>query len=211
MKVLIIGATGSVGKHLVQQSLAQGHEVTALTRSPENADFGISENPGNLKVFKGDVLDPPSIDEAFKGQDAVLVTLGAGLKGKVRSQGTQNVINAMKKHGVDRLVCQTTLGVGESNANLNFKWKYIMFGGLLRAAFKDHVMQENHVKTSKLNWTIVRPSAFTDNEFTGNYKHGFGSEEQGLSLSISRADVAHFMTSQIANLEYVRQTPGVSN
>ena len=80
--------------------------------------------------------------------DAVVIALGAGAKGDIRAQGTRHVIQAMRNHGVRRLICLSSLGVGESRGNLNFFWKYVMFGMLLRRAFADHVAQaivENHV------------------------------------------------------------------
>lgn len=86
----------------------------------------------------------------MQGQDAVLCSLGAGAKGTVRSRGTRNIIRAMEKAGVRRFVCQSTLGVGDSWDNLSFLWKYIMFRGLLRQAYADHVSQEDYVKQRPL-------------------------------------------------------------
>lgn len=68
----------------------------------------------------------------------------------------------MEKAGIRRFICQTTLGAGDSWGNLNFFWKYIMFGTILRDVFADHERQENYVKQSRLDWTIVRPGAFMD-------------------------------------------------
>jgi hypothetical protein len=116
----------------------------------------------------------------------------------------------MEEAGVRRLVCQTTLGVGESSDNLDFFWRHVMFGLLLRGAFADHEQQEAHVKGSDLDWTIVRPAAFTDGGRTGAYRHGFSPTKEGLSLKISRADVAEFMLDQLTDDAYIRQTPGLS-
>jgi len=85
-----------------------------------------------------------------------------------------------------------------------------MFGMLLRAAFADHVSQEDHVIRSGLDWTIVRPAAYTDGERTGDYRHGFPATEEGLKLKISRADVADFVLTQLADDSYICMTPGVS-
>ena len=144
------------------------------------------------------------------GHDAVLVALGAGIKGQVRSTGTRNIIQAMQRNGVRRLVCLSTLGVGDSRVHMNFYWKYIMFGMLLRGAFADHVSQEEHVIRSELDWTIVRPAAYTDGEHAGNYRHGFPATAKELKLKISRADVADFVLTQLADNNYVHMTPGIS-
>ena len=206
MKVLIFGATGTVGRELVTQGLEMGHAVTAFARDPSK----LAISHASLKIIEGDVMDSAVVDRVVAGHDAVLIALGAGSKGQVRSTGTRNIIQAMQKSGTRRLVCLSTLGVGDSCGNLNFLWKYIMFGMLLRAAFADHVTQEDDVIRSGLNWTIVRPAAYTDGERTGDYRHGFPATEKGLKLKISRADVADFVLAQLADDSYIRMTPGVS-
>ena len=206
MKVLVFGATGSVGRHVVEQGLARGHEVTAFVRDSS----GVDAEHGGLTVFRGDVLDGASVERAVRDQEAVFCSIGAGRKGRVRSEGTRNIVRAMEETGVRRLVCQTTLGAGESRGNLDFFWKHVMFGLLLRDAFADHEQQEVYVRESTLDWTIVRPAAFTDGERTGEYRHGFPSTKKGLKLKISRADVAGFMLDQLTDGTHLRQTPGLS-
>jgi len=206
MKLLIFGSTGSVGRQLVKQALEHGHTVTAFARDPSK--LGVKHD--NLKVVQGDVMDCPSVEKAVQGQDVVLCSLGAGAKGTVRSEGTRNIIRAMEKAGVRRFVCQSTLGVGDSWGNLNFLWKYIMFRGLLRQAYADHVSQEDFVKQSDLDWTIVRPAAFTDGNRTGEYRHGFPGTDKTTKLKISRPDVADFMLKQLTDDTYLHKTPGLS-
>jgi len=206
MKVLIFGATGTVGRKLVKQALEVGHTVTAFARDPSKLEI---KHP-SLEIIEGDVMDSALVDRVVAGHDAVLVALGAGAKGQVRSTGTRNIIQAMQRTGVRRLVCLSTLGVGDSRVHLNFYWKYIMFGMLLRTAFADHVSQEEHVIRSGLDWTIVRPAAYTDGERTGNYRHGFPATAKALKLKISRADVADFVLTQLTDNSYVHMTPGVS-
>ena len=206
MRVLVFGATGTVGWELVTQALEMGHTVSAFARDPSKLEI---RHP-SLEIIEGDVMDSALVDQAVAGHDAVLVALGAGVKGQVRSAGTLNIIQAMQKSNVRRLICLSTLGVGDSRAHLNFYWKYIMFGMLLRAAFADHVAQEEHVMRSGLEWTIVRPAAYTDGERTGNYRHGFPAAAKGLKLKISRADVADFALKQLADGSCLHETPGVS-
>ena len=204
--LLIFGATGSIGRQLVEQALQQGHTVTAFVRDP--AKFGIS--PANLKIAQGDVMDFASVKKAVPGQDAVLCAIGAGSKGTIRSEGTRNIIRAMENAGVKRFICLSSLGVGDSRDTLNFFWKYIMFGILLRKAYADHERQEDYVKQSSLEWTIVRPAAFTDGNLTGNYQHDFSAKDGKLKLKISRADVADFMLKQLSDDAYLYKTPGIS-
>lgn len=155
-------------------------------------------------------MDQASIERVIPGHDAVISALGAGGKGGVRAAGTHNLIEVMQKCGVRRFISLSSLGVGESRQNLNFLWKYIMFGLLLRRAYADHVAQENYIKNSSLDWTIVRPGAYTDGERTGDYRHGFPASATDLKLKISRADVADFMLNQLTDDSYLRMTPGIS-
>ena len=207
-KVIVFGATGSVGQHLVAQHLEAGHLVTAFCRTPSK--LAVQDHP-QLRVVQGDVLHAEDVEAAVAGQDVVVITLGSGKsrKSTVRSEGTRQVIAAMQKQGVRRLVCQTTLGTGESRGNLNFFWKRVMFGWYLKQIFLDHELQEELVRESGLDWTIVRPAAFTDGERSGVYRHGFSGDERGLSLKISRADVADFVVGEVEGERYLGRAVGV--
>lgn len=206
MKIIIFGSTGSIGAQLVKQALDAGHTVTAFVRDPAKLQI---KHP-NLVAAQGDVMNVASVVKAMQGHDAVLCALGSGRKGNVRSEGTHHVIQAMEQAGVKRLVCETSLGVGDSRGNLNFFWKYIMFGMFLREAYADHEKQEDYIKRSNLDWTIVRPAAFTDGPHTGVYHHGFSATAKNVTLKISRADVADFMLKQLTDNRYLRKTPGLS-
>ncbi len=206
MNIIIFGATGTVGRHLVEQALTQNHQVTAFARKPS----ALKVKHQNLTAYAGDVFDRSAVSKAVEGHDAVLIALGAGRKGTVRATGTKHVVEAMAHHGIRRLVCQTTLGAGDSHATLTFFWKHIMFGLLLKPAFADHEMQEKIIMQTALDWIIVRPAAFTDGPLTGAYKHGFPSTKKNLQLKISRADVANFVLQQLSDDTYLHQTPGLS-
>ena len=207
MKITVFGATGTVGRRIVDRALLQGHDVTAFAR---NAASVALSHP-RLSVIEGDVLIASDVLCAVAGQDAVIVALGAGRNGTVRSVGTQNVVNAMKRQGVTRLIVQSTLGAGDSRPALNFFWKRIMFGLLLRPAYADHQRQEEIVASSGLDWTLVRPSAFTDGPATNRYQHGFAPTLKGLALKISRADVASFILKQLTDQTYLRRAASLSN
>ena len=207
MKIAIFGATGSIGSHLVEQALTKGHEVTAFVRNPDK----LKATHDKLTFVVGDVVNQPlKVEEAVEGQDAVLIALGAGLKGRVRAEGTRNIIAAMEKRGVSRLICQSTLGAGESDHNLNLKWKLI-FRLPLRLAMADHERQESLVRNSGLDWTIVRPSSFTDEPMTGDYQFGFPPEKKKLKLTIPRADVAHFMIRIVGGQNHLRKAVALSH
>jgi putative NADH-flavin reductase len=208
MKLLIFGATGGTGRKLVELALEQGHKVTAFARNPAALDY---QHP-NLQVVQGDVMELASVERAMPGQEAVLSALGApaSQKAPVRSEGTRNIISTMEKAGVRRLICQTTLGMGDSRELLPFSYKYLIVPFILRSAFADSERQESYIKQSHLEWTIIRPAALTNGQPTGVYRHGFAVGDKGLKMKISRADLANFILKQLADHSYLYQTPGVS-
>lgn len=119
----------------------------------------------------------------------------------------------MEKTGIRRLVCQTSLGYGDSVQVLDrtpFYFRHIIVPFFLRRAFADHELQEDLVKRSSLDWIIVRPGNLTDGERTGRYRHGFSASDKTITVNISRADVADFMLSQLSDDAYLRKTAGLS-
>lgn len=208
-KIVVFGSTGTIGKHIVEQSLEKGYEVLAFCRDKQKLK---EPSHPHLKIMEGDVFNLKDVNRAVIGQEAVIVTLGSGKSrtSTVRSEGTKNIIDAMHTNGVSKLICQSTLGTGDSNDNLNFFWKHIMFGWFLKKVFLDHELQEKHVKSSSLDWIIIRPAAFTDGEKTENYLYGFSPKDKSTKLKISRADVADFILKQVTDKKYLHQTPGLS-
>jgi putative NADH-flavin reductase len=208
MKLIIFGATRGVGRSFTEQALAEGHNVTAVVREPSN--FELKHN--NLQVVKGDVIEFASVERVIKGHEAVISAIGSppSSTDKVRSEGTQNIIRAMEKNGIRRLISVSSLGVGDSKVMLPFLLKYIIVPLFLRKAFADHEIQEDYIRQSNLDWTIVRPAALTDGARTGIYRHGFPITEKGLKSKISRADVADFMLKQLNDKTSFRKTTGVS-
>jgi putative NADH-flavin reductase len=208
MKLVIFGATGTVGRQVVEQALEQGHTVTAFARNLTKLDI---QHP-QLGFAQGDVMDASAVEQAIRGQDAVVCVLGAGkqLKSTIRSEGTRQIIQAMEKVGMRRLICLSTLGTGDSWGNLDFYWKYVMFGFILRQVFADHERQEALVRNSNLDWTIVRPGALTDGPLTGQYRHSFPSSDRNIALQVSRADVADFILKQLSDQSSLHQTPSLS-
>lgn len=208
MRVLVVGPTGGTGLELVEQALEDGHEVTALARRPE----ALKIRHANLKVRQGDVLDYASVAAAVDGQDAVLSALGVRKLGKntILSQGTRNLIEAMQKAGVKRLIVESSLGVGDSRGQLGPWHNWLLVPLLLKNIFADKETQESLVRSSRLEWVIVRPAILTNGPRTGRYKAGFSSANNSIRRKISRADTAEFMLKQLANDSYLGKAPGLS-
>jgi putative NADH-flavin reductase len=209
MRLLIIGATGGTGRELVRQALEQGHEVTALARDP--ARFTIAHT--RMRVLKGDVLDPPSLRAAMRGQDAVVSALGHKRwlgPTRILSEGTRNIITAMEAASVRRFVCQTSLGVSTSWGRLGLLYTLFVVPIILPFYYWDKGRQERIVTASALDWTIVQPGILTNGPARGAFRHGHGIGQWILSVRISRADTAAFMLDEVAARRYVRQVVEVA-
>ena len=207
MKVIIFGATGGTGSELVRQALDRGHAVTAFARDP--ASLGTRDG---LRVVAGDALDAAAVESALDGHDAVLCALGkpATSPGRLRSEGTGNIIRAMERSGPRRLICLSTIGLGETRSLMSPLYRYVLVPSLLRRTFAEHARQEAVVRSSGLDWTIVRAGVLTDGPRTGRYSHGFPPSDRAREIEISRADVADFIRGQIEESTYVRETPSLS-
>jgi len=207
MKLLIIGSTGGTGRELVKQALEQEHQVTAFARRPSK--LGILHH--NLRVAEGDITNYGSVEAAVAGEDAILCALGTKVirKNTIQSDGTRNIVRAMQKTGVKRLVVETSLDVGDSRGQLGFFFAHVIRATFLRNIFEDKELQERIVRESGLDWIIVRPAMLTDGPRTGNYRAGFSASDK-IARKVSRADVAEFMLKQATSNEFLRQTPGLS-
>ncbi len=205
MNILIVGATRGIGLQLLNQALKHGHTVTALVRDPQR----LSLQHEQLTVVKGDILDPEPINRAMTDQEAVCCTIGTGLTLKpvtVFSEGTKNLLEAMKTAGVKRLICVTGIGAGDSKGHGGFLYDRIFNPLLLKTIYEDKDRQEALIESSELDWVVVRPGFLTHGPLTGQYR--VLTDLTGITAGrISRADVAHFMLQQLESDEYLRQTP----
>lgn len=210
MKLLIIGGTGKTGRKLIEQGLIQGHNITAVVRKPRKLKI----NDPNLRIVKGDVLVPESIDDYFEGQEAVLSALGHKrflIKTTILSRGTKNIIAAMHKNRVKRLICITSLGINDSKFKLGLYYTLFTIPVILFFYFLDKSKQEKLIMESDLDWTIVRPGQLTNGKLRTNYHHGTRAGHYLITKMISRASVAHFMLKILQSNMYLHKAVGVTN
>jgi len=210
MKLVIFGATGGTGQALVQQALDRGHTVTAFVRKASRMRI----KDARLSLALGNVLDYGTVEAAIAGQDAVLSALGHKqwlIKSSILSRGTRNILAAMTKCGVRRFVCETSLGVGDSRGRLGILYTFFLIPLLLYYYFRDKELQEQYIKQSALDWVIVRPALLTNGKQTGAVNDGKNVGSLLFTHSISRADVASFMLSEVKDDRYLRETPGVES
>jgi putative NADH-flavin reductase len=201
-KVLIIGATGPAGKILVEQTLAEGHSVTALVRNPEK----LTINHDRLQVLQGDALDAEAVQRAVQGQDAVFVLISPPSLDKpstVSSEATRTIVAAMEQAGVRRLVCVTALGLGNSKQNGNFLYNRLILPLVLKHVIVDKARQEEAIVASNLDWTIIRPARLTDEPARGEYL--VLADAPGKVNKMARSDLAAAMLAHLNDPRYVRQ------
>ncbi|MCA5006354.1 NAD(P)-dependent oxidoreductase [Sphingobacterium bovistauri] len=197
MKIAIFGATGKTGIELVKEALAHGHDVSVMVRDPKRLPTFSKE----ITVFTGDFTNLDVVKSTVQGQDAVICTLGSRELYKnsgLRTFGTRLIIEAMQEAGVQRLVVMSSMGIGES-------WNKLF----MPAARADHEAQESAVKSSSLDWTIIRPSGLTDVPSVSTYE--FGKDISPKTSRISRANVADLMLKVIESNSHVHKAITITN
>lgn len=211
MNITIFGSTGKTGALAVKEALDAGHRVTAFARTPEKLAI---DHP-NLQIVQGDALDPAAVRKAVEGADGVISFLGVNPKSKEYSFCTsiENVITAMKAHGVKRLVMSAGAGVGDENDAPTFMGK--LMGGIIKlvakTAFEDGLRTAQMVReVEDIDWTMVRVPMLTDRP-AGEKALRIGYLGKGTGPQLSRADLAHFMITEIQDRTYLHQAPVISN
>ncbi|MEV4351671.1 NAD(P)H-binding protein [Actinoplanes sp. NPDC049596] len=218
MRLTIIAATGGIGRELLRQALAAGHEVTAVVRNPSKITEAVRVVPADLA--QPDVF---ALADAMKDADAVLSGLGARSNTDlgVAARGTQALIEAAPEDCRLIVVSAAPMGTVPSPArphpprhdpgdgflmrHLGARFAKTMF----RRHYEDLARMEDAVMACPLAWTISRPPRLTDKPLTGVYRTAIDRNVRG-GTSISRADVAHQMLRCVTDPATIRHTVGVA-
>lgn len=219
MRMVVVAATGGIGRQLVQQAVAAGHEVTAVVRRPDVV------LPAARTVVVDLAVDSLLLADAFVGAEAVLSGLGPRSKADlgVCEDGTLRVIAAMHEAGVRRLVVVSAAPVGtvaspgnphpprhdEGEGLLMRTVLTPVLKRVLSANYADLARMEDAVRESGLEWTIVRPPRLTDRPLTGRYRTAVNCNVRR-GFAISRADVAHAMLASLDQPEQVGEVLAVA-
>lgn len=206
MRLFILGATGGIGRQLVDQALERRHQVTAFVRSPQK--LGAARD--GLSVIQGDVCNADAMSAALAGHDAVLSTLGppGPVENTITSDGARAVVAAMQTAGVRRLL---VVGVAALFPDVG-GFGRLLRSTLLRNIADDSAEMERIVKATHLDWTIVRPPRLTNGARTEHY--GVADDHlplgAGANAIVSRADVAHFMLDEVEQPGHMRRVVGIA-
>lgn len=158
MKLLILGASGGVGRLAVAEALAAGHSVTAQSRNAAR----LAALPEAVRRIVADPSDPEALIPAVDGQDAVLYALGMRGFGETRlfSETTRALIDAMQRCAVPRLVAITGVGAGETRGHGGWLYDRLVFPLFTARRYADKNRQEALIAASGLDWTVLRPAPF---------------------------------------------------
>ena len=211
MKLTIFGANGPTGQLLTSQALAEGHEVTAFTRHPD----AFPAFDGSLRVLAGDVHDAHAVEAAVAGQDAVVSTLGVPFGRDpvtVYSHGVSNMIEAMTRNGVKRLVCVSSSTMSpppERQGGLIFRkvMQPYVVNVLGRTVYEDMRRMEDIVRQSNVDWTIVRPSGLFGADTVTDYDL---AEDHIVGRFTAREDLADCLLRQAGDRTYVDKAVAVA-
>jgi putative NADH-flavin reductase len=206
MSIVVFGANGPTGRLLVAHALAAGHQVIAVTRRPDK----FPQQHPNLTVARADVLDASAVEGVVSGADAILSTLGAPYGRKqvaVYSVGVRNILTAMERHQVRRLVVVSSSATDpKPYADAGFFFNRVVqpfvVNVLGKTVYEDMRRMEELIRNSEVDWTIVRPSGLFDADFVSDYEL---AENHIAGRFTARSDLAAAMLAQIDDERYVRK------
>jgi len=208
MNIVIIGANGGVGRHLVELALIAGHHVTAACRDPDALNMA----HWNLRTVACDVRDPQSVHAAVIGQDVVFSALGDSRRGPtdLYSTGAVNILGAMRDNHVPRLVFLSNFGaMGERGSDISTALLLMMIRKVIPHTLSDHARAIAAIRAQAPEWVAVRPMAMNRGPHTGKYRVAL----EGLprwGAQISRADVADFMLKQASGSQFLGKVPALA-
>jgi uncharacterized protein YbjT (DUF2867 family) len=207
MKILVIGATGGTGRQIVREAAAKGHSIVALVRSKAKAN-----DLADAQLVEGDARDEGALFRALEGCSGVISSLGTSLSPfkevTLLSSAARALVKAMDRQKVRRLVCITGMGAGDSAGHGGFVFDKLFFPLLLAKVYQDKDRQEEIIRSSTLDWVIVRPGALSNKPATGKIR-ALTDLSNIHGGSIPRADVAAFAVQQLTGDTWLRKAPSI--
>lgn len=209
MKILVLGASGGVGQHIVQQAAAAGHSLTVVARKPMDL-------PAGARLIVGEVLQPGVLDSAVQGQDAVLSALGIrrvkpdnpwsplASPADLTSRSAELLVAAMRRHGVQRVIAVSAAGIGDSRAGLNPMMRFFIRFSNVGKNYADLERMELVYAASGLDWCCVRPTGLKDATKAFKIKQ---IADFPLTAFSARSEVARWMVEEVVRPAITHRTP----
>jgi putative NADH-flavin reductase len=210
MRVTVFGATGKIGRLVLDRLSVGGHQVVAFARTPAKLERT------DLTVIQGHLSDPAAVTGAVEGSVAVISALGPSLKRSSPAgpltTGTRTIVAAMNTAGVRRFIGLATPSLADPRDSHH--WKHTVLPLVARLAFPNALTELKGmtaaVTGSELEYTIVRITNPTDKPVTCRIRAGFLGHHR-IGSTISRADIAAFLVDQLTDAHYIRAMPAISN
>ena len=215
--VVVLGAGGGIGRHVVTEALRAGHRVTATARDPEKVRAldlaaGLSDDhAARLSVAAADVHDEASLARAIAGHAAVVSAIGpSGRHARgLYSDGARATVAAMGRCGIERFVGITSAGVRYDDPQLA-PWYRFLVRPLLGELYGDMIAMEEIVRSSPLDWTLVRPVLLLDRDPTDTYRV-LDAATPRRGRTITRGDVARFIVTELDQHDWSRRAPTLAH
>ncbi|MDD1502420.1 SDR family oxidoreductase [Lysinibacillus sp. CNPSo 3705] len=205
MRILVLGATGRVGSHIVSLALRDKHSVTALVRHPNKLKI----NDENLHIVQGNVLEKQDIAKVMANVDIVISALNTDGTNTL-TESMPLILDAMEKEHVKRMITVGTASILQSRLTPSIL-RYQSSESKRKTTFaaEEHHKVYHLLKNSNTDWTIVCPTYLPDGEYTGTYRIERDFLPEG-GVEISVADTAEFAYLQIHSKEYVKSRVGIA-
>ncbi|HEX2915314.1 MAG TPA: SDR family oxidoreductase [Chloroflexia bacterium] len=205
-RIVVFGASGNVGQHLVREALNRTNIVTAFIRDKQKFNVSYPE----LRLTEGDVSDAGAVAEAIKGQDAVLAALGAGLNSNLDIiwLGLENIIKGMQQNGVRRIISVGSAGVLQADAQ-TLRRDALGYPTMFKGVSGAHLKAYEALRGSGLDWTFVCPPNMPEGDSTDNFKVQADYLPEGEGR-ITTGDVALFMLRELENGQYIQRRVGLT-
>ncbi|MGJ7910092.1 NAD(P)-dependent oxidoreductase [Neobacillus sp. LXY-1] len=205
MNILLLGATGRVGSHILSYALHNKHHVTVLVRSPEK----IQINNENLRILQGNVLHIDDLVQAMSGVDVVFSALNTDGTSTL-SESIQLIVQAMESAAIKRIITVGTAGILQSRITPNIlRYQSSESKRKSTRAAEEHQKVFEVLKQSTLDWTIVCPTYLPDGQALGTYRVERDYLPEGGS-EISVQDTAWFTYSQMNSHSFIKTRVGIA-
>lgn len=211
MKLTILGATGFLGKALVKEALCRGHRVRVLVRSPEK----LGSLARRVEIVTGDVFDEQRLEEAVRGADAVLSTVGPPQGEKIDpaeyQQGMETLVRVLCRQSVRRYLHTGGAvhpGGEDEHWSIGRRLLRLLLRLVARPILTAKALEWEVLKDSDLDWTLVRPPRIVDSGIAG---HIAASETRLARVRVDVTDLARFMLDQTTESSWIRRAPLVAS